>query len=159
MEIPILARPGDRRSTDVLVGLLQHKNKHVRESACQSLGRLGGSQARVALEQLRDSGDPQVEALATDSLEFCNMIQMAYDMQSREAEDASALGSVLDYSPDVIYVCASIAVLAFALALVAWFRYAIPLVHPVLATMGLIFSVSLTIAAIWKHTSSESRNG
>ena len=154
MEIPTLAPPGDPRFADVLVRLLQHRNKRVRESACQSLGRLGGAQAKAALEHLRDSGDPGLVVLARESLEFCHMMEMAYEMEPGEVEQASTYRPASGYSPAVVYVCASGGILAFGLALVAWFRYAIPLIHPVLATMGLILSAGFALASVWKQTSS-----
>jgi HEAT repeat protein len=64
-----LGYQGDPAAAQPLIALLPHSNKHVRQAAAMSLGRLDAHEARPALQRLLTDPEPHVREAAKEALQ------------------------------------------------------------------------------------------
>lgn len=156
MEIPTLAAPGDKAAVDALSALLDHKDRRVWINAYHAIGRIGGEDARRILEIHSKSEDSERREAASESLCFLISGQVVTDLHdyAKELHERNERLNAL-FAPKVsaqtAFVCSGGAVLAFTSALISWYRFSIPLLHPVVAVPGLVFSLGLAALSIWRH--------
>jgi hypothetical protein len=148
MEIPYLAAPQDGSSVSALANLLDHENHRVKMNACKALGYIAGEPAKEVLRALEKSSDPPMKDMARRSLESCELIELLTRLEGDVEFGHSAISPQV--ISQVVYVCAAGGILAFVSTLLAWYRYSVPVVHPVLSVLGLTFCVGLAAAAVWR---------
>jgi hypothetical protein len=155
MEIPSLAPPGHKPSINALATLLNYENKHIWINAFYSLGQIGGGEARKIIESYSNSNLSDKKRVAVETLCFLicsDIVEKLRDYVLELEEDNKRLNIILSpkVSAQTVFVCSGGAILSFVLALIAWFRYDLVLIHPAIAMVGLLFSVGLAAASIWR---------